>query len=55
MEISHDKSKILVNDPDPNKCNSTNITIIMYEKKQEQVKSFKYLGVTLTDNDNSKL
>ena len=40
--------------PDPNKCNSNNLKINMYEKKQEQVKSFKYLGVTLTENANSK-
>ena len=26
----------------------------MYGKKQEQVKSFKYIGVILTDNANSK-
>ena len=54
MEISHEKSKILVNDPVPNKCNSKNLTISMYVKKQEQAKSFKYIGITLTDNANSK-
>ena len=33
MEISYEKSKIQVNDPDPNKCNSTNLIISMYGKK----------------------
>ena len=33
MEISHENSNILVNDPDPNKCNSNNMTINMYGKK----------------------
>ena len=51
---NHEKSKILVNDTDTNTFNSNNLTINMYGKKLEQVKSFKYLGVTLTDNDNSK-
>ena len=32
MEISHEMSNILVNDPDPNKCNSNNLTIYMYGK-----------------------
>ena len=54
MEISHEKSKPLVNDSEPNKCNSKILTISMYGKKQEQVKSFKYIGLTLTDNANSK-
>ena len=52
MEMSHNNSNILVYDPDPNKCNSNNLTINMYGKKQEQEKSFKYIGVTLTDNAN---
>ena len=38
MEISHEKNKILVNDPDPNKDNSNKLKINMYGKKQEQVK-----------------
>ena len=54
MEISHERSKILINDPDLNKCNSNNLTINMYRKKQEQVKSFKYQGVMLTVNANIK-
>ena len=29
MEISHEKSKILINDPDPNKDNSYNLEIII--------------------------
>ena len=37
-----------------NKCNSNNLTINIYGKKQEQITSFKYIGVTLTDNVNSK-
>ena len=32
MEISHEKSKICVNDPDPNKDNSNNLIINMYGK-----------------------
>ena len=52
MEISHEKSKILVNDPDPNKCNSINLITSMYGKKQEQVKSYQYLRVRY--NANSK-
>ena len=48
METSHEKSKILVNDTDPNKCNSNYLNINIHGKKLEQVKSFKYLGVTLT-------
>ena len=47
MEISHEKSKILVNDPDPNKFNNNDMTIIMYGKKQEQSSNFN-IGVTLT-------
>ena len=54
MEISHEKSKILVNDPESNKYNSNNLTINMYGKKKEQVKSFKYLGVKITDNTSRK-
>ena len=38
MEISHENCKILVNDSNPNKGNSNNLTINMYGKKQEQVK-----------------
>ena len=35
MEISREKSKNLVNDPYPNKCNSKTLTISMYGKKEE--------------------
>ena len=54
MEISHEKSKILVNDSDPNKCNGNNLTLNTYGKKQVK-KSFKYLGVTLTDNSKNEI
>ena len=47
-------NNILATDPDPNKGNNNNFTINMYGKKLELIKSFKYLGVILTDNVNSK-
>ena len=43
MEIVHEKSMILVNDPDPNKVNNNNLTINMYGKKREQV--LHYLNI----------
>ena len=49
-EISHEKSKILVDFPDLDKCN--NLTISIHGKKL--IKSFKYLGVLLTDKANRK-
>ena len=54
MEICNEHNKILVNDHNPNKGNSNNMITNMYGKKLEQVKSFKYIGVTLTNNANSK-
>ena len=35
MEISHEKSKPLVNDSDPNKCNSKILTISMYGEQNK--------------------
>ena len=35
MEISHEKSKPLVNDSDPNKCNSKILTISMYVEQNK--------------------
>ena len=56
MEIglSYENNKILVNDLDPNKGNSNNLTINIFGKKLEHVKTFKYVGVTLMDNIISK-
>ena len=35
MEISHEKSKPLVNDSDPNTCNSKILTILMYGEQNK--------------------
>ena len=49
MEISHKKSKILVNGE-----YSTQHVINMYSKQIENVQNFKYLRAMLTDTGNSK-
>ena len=49
MEISHEKSKILVNGE-----SSMPPVITMYGKYTENVQNFKYLGSMLTDTGNSK-
>ena len=44
MEISHEKSKPLVNDSDPNKCNSKMLTISMYGKNKNKSNRLNILG-----------
>ena len=48
MEISADKSKILVNSPE-----GVTASIHLDGAPLEQVESFKYLGATLTENGSS--
>ena len=50
MEISNDKSKLLVNDPDPNKGKGNNFPINIHGTKLEKVKSFKYIGIYYNTN-----
>ena len=45
MEISHENSKILVNDPDQNKGNSNNLTIDMYNKNKKKSNHVYILGL----------
>ena len=49
MEISHEKSKILVNGE-----SSTPHVITMYGKQIENLQNFKYMRAMLTDTGNSK-
>ena len=44
MEINHEKSKILINDPDPNKYNSNNPTINMYGKNKKRLNRLNIWG-----------
>ena len=48
MEISHEKSKILVNGE-----SSTPPVITIYGKQIKNIQNFKYLGAILTDTGNS--
>ena len=45
MDISYKKSNMLVNDPDPNKCNSNNLTINMYRKNKNKLNRLNIFGL----------